>query len=305
MPKGNLSLGIIGLGAVGSRLARRMLAQRGHLVVHDAEYSRAQSLSSSGAVVAPDPKSVAAKSECILLSLPSPEAVAEVMQGDSGLLAGLDAGNVVIDTSTVDPETNRHWAAEVARRGASYLDAPVTCSVTKGGGTAAAEAGELTFLIGGDHAVFERVKPVLQPVGRCFHYLGPVGSGSIMKLISNHLSGIQTMAIAEALNLARACGFTPEETLAVCGDTVAASYVLESIVAERLDNPAGETHFAIKLMGKDHRLAAHLADTQGVSAPINSTVLALCDEMCHKGYGARDNVSAVEFFERHKSEPTR
>ena len=290
--------GLIGLGAVGARLAARLVERFGALAVLDTDEDKLARACALGAHAAADAKSLGKACEVVLLSLPSPAAVKEVMEGPLGLLAGLREGSIVLDTSTLDPDSSVEWARRCERRGARYLDAPITCSITPGGGTAAAACGELTFLVGGERAAFDAVRVVLEALGRRFHHLGPPGSGSVMKLVSNHISGIQTLAIAEALGLAKACGFSSERTLEICADTVADSYVLESIVGARLDNPAGATHFAIELMAKDHRLAEALADRHGIELPLNRRALELCEEMCAAGYARRDNVASVEYFSK-------
>ena len=289
-------LGLIGLGAVGHRLAERLLSRFGQLSVFDIDLDKTKPLVASGAVVATDARQLCASVDVLLLSLPSPAAVVDVMCGPEGVLSGMSAGTIVLDTSTLDPGTSADWAQQARQAGGHYLDAPITCSVTSGGGTAAVESGELTFLVGGDEQAFEQVAEILDALARRVHYLGPAGSGSVMKLVSNHISGIQTIAIAEALNLARACGFSYQRTIDICADTVANSYVLESIVKARLDNPSGVAHFAIELMGKDHRLAQQLARTHDVALPMNDVALNLCDAMCEAGYARRDNVAAVEYF---------
>ena len=291
-------LGLIGLGAVGYRLAARLLKRFGTLALLDRDDERLARVLALGGEAATDARSLAGGCNVVLLSLPSPPAVKEVMEGPEGLLAGIRAGTVVLDTSTVDPDTSREWAGRVARHGAHYLDAPITCSVTPGGGTAAAACGELTFLVGGDRSAFEAVRDVLGALGRRFHHLGPPGSGSVMKLVSNHISGIQTLAIAEALCLAESCGFSAERTLEVCGDTVAGSYVLDGIFGTRLASPHGDAHFAVELMAKDHRLAEALAKSRGIELPMNRRALELCEAMCEAGYARRDNVASVEYLRR-------
>ena len=289
-------LGLIGLGAVGCHLARRLIERFQTLLVLDTDEEKTARAVALGAIASADPKSLTSQVEVVLLSLPNPAAVSEVMTGPRGLLASAREGTIVLDLSTLDPDSSRAWAGEVAERGGSYLDAPVTCSITPGGGTAAAADGELTFLVGGDRGAFEAVQDVLETLGRRFHYLGSAGSGSVMKLVSNHISGIQTLAIAEALSLAAACGFSAEKTLEVCTDTVADSYVLEAIVKARLDTD--KTHFAVELMGKDHRLAQRLAEKHAIELPMNETALALCDRMCEAGYARRDNVASIEYFRK-------
>ncbi len=293
-------LGLVGLGAIGGRLAVRLLERGEDLAVLDRDGEQVARACARGARAETDARSLGSACEVVLLSLPSPESVREVMEGSRGLLLGLRKGAIVIDTSTLDPDTSVEWAARAEERGAHYLDAPMTCNVTAGGGTAAAECGELTFLVGGSRAAFDAVRDVLGTLGRRFHHLGPPGSGSVMKLVSNHISGIQTLAIAEALGLAESCGFSAARTLEICADTVADSYVLNSIVKARLENSTRRTHFAIELMAKDHRLAETLADRQGIELPLNRSALALCEEMCAAGYARRDNVASVEYFRKRK-----
>ena len=293
---GGRHVGLVGLGAVGHRLAARLMDRFGTLVVLDRDDERLANALALGAKAAADARSLAGRSDVVLLSLPSPPAVKEVMEGPRGLLAGIRAGAVVLDTSTLDPDSSVEWAEQVARHGAHYLDAPVTCSTTPGGGTAAAACGELTFLVGGERGAFDAVQDVLGALGRRFHHLGPHGSGSVMKLVSNHISGIQTLAIAEALCLAESCGFAAEQTLEVCGDTVARSYVLEGIFGARLAQVSGDAHFAMELMAKDHRLTEALAARHGIELPMNRRALELCEAMCEAGYARRDNVASFEYF---------
>lgn len=295
--------GLVGLGAVGARLAARLLDRYGTLVVLDADGDRLAAACVLGAQAAADAGSLGTACDVVLLSLPSPAAVKQVMEGPRGLLAGLRKGAVVVDTSTLDPDSSVEWAERVSQRGARYLDAPITCRVTSGGGTSAAARGELTFLVGGERAAFDSVRDVLEALGRRFHHLGAPGSGSVMKLVSNHISGVQTLAIAEALCLAEACGFSPERTLEVCADTVAGSYVLESIVKARLESSAETTHFAIELMAKDHRLTETLAGKHGIELPMNQRALELCDDMCAAGYARRDNIASVEYFRERNTRP--
>jgi len=297
-PDSGRRLGLVGLGAVGGRLAVRLLERFGSLAVLDADPGKLADARARGARAAEDARSLGGSCDVVLLSLPSPAAVAEVMDGARGLLAGIREGAVIVDTSTLAPDASVEWAKRTERRGARYLDAPITCNVTPGGGTAAAACGELTFLVGGAREAFDAVRDVLEALGRRFHHLGAPGSGSVMKLVSNHISGIQTLAIAEALGLAQSCGFSAERTLEICSDTVASSYVLDSIVRARLAGAAESTHFAIELMTKDHRLAASLAGERGVELPMNRRALEICEEMCAAGYARRDNVASVEYFRK-------
>ena len=166
-------LGLIGLGAVGGRLAARLLERFGALAVLDTDEDKLARACALGTHAAADAGSLGSACEVVLLSLPSPAALREVMESPRGLLAGLREGAIVVDTSTLDPRSSVEWAERAGERGASYLDAPITCSVTPGGGTAAAACGELTFLVGGSREAFDSVRDVLEALGRRFHHLGP------------------------------------------------------------------------------------------------------------------------------------
>ena len=292
----SMRVGVIGLGAVGRELAIRLAAGTSALSVYDIDPDVIQSMQADGWSFANSPCDLARTCNCIVLSLPSPQAVREVMTGFNGILAGAAADSIVLDTSTIGPDTSREMAAAAAAANIGYLDAPVTCAVTSGGGVAAARCGELTFLVGGEAQHLERVQPLLATLGRTIHHLGESGAGSTMKLITNHISGVATLAVAEGLALATAVGFEASRTLEVCRDTVASSYVLSEVVQARLGGIAGPASFSIDLMHKDHALAAALGETLGVALPLNNLVRELCAQMSADGYGQRDNVSAVEWF---------
>ena len=294
--QGRPRVGLIGLGAVGARLAVRLANRFETLCAHDRDADRYRVLGDDRLFAAASPRELAGRCDLVVLSLPSPAAVEAVMTAGDGLLSGVAGDLLVLDTSTVDPACSRRMGDAANAAGVAYLDAPVTCSVTAGGGTAAAAAGALTFLVGGPADQLRRARPLLDTLGRRVHHLGPVGSGSLMKLVTNHLSGIQTLAIAEALVLAARAGFSAERTLEVCADTVATSYVLDGIVRPRLQPEPGPAQFAVDLMHKDHVLAAILAGELGVELPLNEVAVALCERMQAAGRGHHDNVACVNFF---------
>ena len=289
-------VGLVGLGAVGARLAGRLRERFDSLAVHDRDPERYSGLTDDRVTAVASPRELATRADLVVLSLPSPAAVEAVMTGENGLLAAAAGGLTVIDTSTVDPGCSRRMGGAAAEAGVAYLDAPITCAVTPGGGTAAAAAGALTFLLGGSSEHLERARPVLDALGRRVHHVGPVGSGSLMKLVTNQLSGIQTLAIAEALVLAAKAGFPAERTLEICADTVASSYVLEGVVRQRLRREPGPAQFSIDLMHKDHLLTATLAAELGAELPMNQVAITLCERMQAAGRGQHDNVAAVNYF---------
>ena len=217
--------GQIGVGRVGRQFATRLLEAMGGPVVHDLDRERLRSLERQGARVAESAMALANEADVILLSLPSPDAVESVVLGPDGLLAGAREGALVIDTSTIDPFTVRRLYEAAADRGVAYLEAPLTSAATGSPGTEAARLGTFTVLAGGDQAAFVRAKPVLDVLGDRIYHLGPAGSGSVMKLVSNQIAAAVSLATAEGLALAAAAGFELETSLEVLCHSVARSYV--------------------------------------------------------------------------------
>ena len=162
-------IGFIGLGVMGGRMAAT-LARAGHsLVVHDVDPAKAGALAAAGATACASPREVAQKSEIVFSSLPLPATVRSVYLGPDGVLEGARPGMVLVDMSTVDPETSRAVSAAATARGVEYLDAPVS------GGYREAETGALVIIVGGDRAAFDRVRDVLAVLGRAFTTRGPPG----------------------------------------------------------------------------------------------------------------------------------
>jgi len=289
-------IGQVGLGTVGIHFARRLMKANGQLIVLDLDQDKARQAAQEGAEVASSPKDLAARSDIVLLSLPSPEAVEAVVMGSNGLLEGARAGTLVIDSSTIDPFTCRKVYDAAAARKVHYLDAPVSSGAPGQGGAEAAKAGSFTFLVGGDKVDFERAKPILEHLGNWFYHLGPPGSGSVMKLISNHISGINTLAIAEGLVLAAAAGFSAERTLEVCQRTVAQSYVMEDIVRPRVATRDFEPGFSVDLMHKDHRLAQDLGRRLNVPMLFNQVALEVWQMIRSQGRGHRDHTECLKFL---------
>ncbi len=294
--KDGVRVGLIGLGAVGHHFATHLMAAHGRLTAHDIAPEAAARAADAGAQIVVSPREVAAASNVVILSLPSPNAVEEVMRGPEGVLSGAGKGALVIDTSTVGPETSR--AVEVAARanGVDYLDAPLTTAQAGGASTEGAAAGTATFLVGGTADAFARARPFLDLLGGSAHHLGPSGAGSVVKLITNHISGIELLVYAEAQAIASSAGISAEALLDVVDDTIAKSYVLRELIDPRVRARDFEPGFSIDLMHKDHRLAGELARVGGVEAPFNDLALELWAQMRAAGRGGKDHVEAVNFI---------
>ena len=289
-------LGQIGLGSVGQHFAARLLSAYGELWVFDIDDDRLRRLEGLGATPLPCARALAERCDTILLSLPTPEAVETVFFAADGILAGMREGTLVVDTSSIDPPTCEKVYAAARDRGASYLDAPVTSGAPGSAGAKAAESGTFTFLVGGSPSDFERAKPILSHLGAEFLHLGATGSGCVMKLVTNHISGIHTLALAEGLVLAVAAGFDLDQVLDVCRKSVANSYVLEDVLIPRVERGQFEPGFSVDLIGKDQRLAGELGERFGVSTAFNQLALQTWQRMQALGRGRKDHVDCINYL---------
>ena len=286
-------IGQIGLGAVGLPFARRLRAAFGGLRVFDLKPARVRAARRFGATGARSPEDVAQRSDVIVLSLPDPDAVQTVMEGETGVLAGAAPGTLVIDTSTVDP-----WTSEAMHRAARahrlrYLDSPVTSGEPGFAGVEGAVSGTFTVLVGGRKADFEAARPVLRVLGKYIEHLGPAGAGSVMKLISNHVAGIGTWAVAEGLALAAASGVPALKAIDVLGRTVAQSYVMADDTRPRIESGDFEPGFSVDLYHKDLGLAGRLGRALDVPLLFNQLAMEMFQLMRSQGRGGRSHVDCV------------
>lgn len=288
-----LRYGQIGVGALGHHFALKLRETFGSLTVHDIDVDRIASLEGQGIDVAESAKTLAAECDVVILSLPNPAVVEAVMGGDDGVLAGAAAKTLVIDTSSIDPHTSRRMHASAKRCDVRYLEAPLTSAHPGSAGVAAAKDGSFTVLVGGEAADFEDARPVLELIGHRALHLGPVGSGSVMKLISNQISGISYIAIAEGLSLAAAAGFSAETTLDVLSQSVARSYALDDDLAPRVRAQDYSPSFTTDLMYKDQHLAAELARKLKVPMPLNALAVETYQVLRAKGRGGLHCIDVV------------
>src|SRR5277367_6378995 len=254
------TVGLIGLGLMGKPMGRNLLKAGFPLVVWNRTSAKADDLVREGAKLAANPREVAAQVDVLVTIVSDPPALEEVLWGVNGALAALRAGSTLIDSSTISPALARREAAACAERGVDFLDAPVT------GGTWGAEKGELVFMVGGKAEVLDRVKPVLEAVGKKFFLLGPNGAGQIVKLAMNLLLALQVDALAESLALVTAAGVPGEKLVEVMQSSMARSGVLD-VKAPLMLKGEFPASFPLRLMHKDVRLALELALEKGVTLP--------------------------------------
>ncbi len=254
-------LGFIGLGAMGGRMASRLLAAGYDVTVYNRTRERTRPLEERGAKVATTPGGLAAGVEVLLSSVADDAALEEVMFGPDGALAAARPGTVFLEMSTVSPGASRRLHDAASPRGLAVLDAPVS------GSTPQAEQGQIVIFVGGDEKLYHRCEPILAVLGKELFYMGPAGSGTATKLCVNSLLGVGVQALAEAIALGLKSGLPRERFLQVLGDTA----VLSPSQKSKLENArTGEypATFPLRLMFKDFSLVAQRAMELSMAMPV-------------------------------------
>ncbi|WP_094584849.1 NAD(P)-dependent oxidoreductase [Synechococcus sp. BO 8801] len=287
-------VGFIGLGALGAPMAANLLAQGFALTVHNRHRDRELPLAVAGATRAATPAAAARGAAVLALCLSDDAAVAAVLLGEGGdgdgaAVAGLAPGALVVDFSTIAPQTSRAMAAALAERGVAYLDEPVT------GGTEGARAGTLSVLVGGAAADLERARPLLEAVGRTITAIGPVGAGQAAKAVNQVLVAGSYAAVAEALALGQRLGLPMEEVRQALLGGAAGSWALEHRGGAMLrgEFPLG---FRLRLHRKDLAIALEAAAAGGLGLPVAELVAAMEDDLIAAGHGDEDVSALARWF---------
>lgn len=278
-----LRVAVIGTGRMGTAMVGRLAGAGHHLTVHNRTRAKAEAVAARhDAAVAPTPREAVREADVVLVSLADDAAVRAAYGGPDGLVAGLAAGQVVADTSTVDPETLRGLEAAVVAAGAALLDTPVSGSVST------VEAGALLVMAGGDAAALERARPALEAIASRIVHLGPLGAGATMKLVVNAMVHALNGALAEVLVLAEKAGLDR----ACAYDVIAASAVGAPFVAYKRDaylSPEGTpVAFALNLVAKDLALADALAARVAAPMPQLATNREVVQRAVAAGLGDAD-----------------
>ena len=260
-----VTLGFIGLGNMGRRIARRLLKHGYDLRAYDRDQTKAEALSAAGAVAALTIAELAQAADVILSCLTNDEAVQEVYQGSMGVLANARPGTLVLEMSTIFPNTSRELYNRGAEHGLQVLDVAIS------GSTPAAEQGSLILLVGGEAKQFEEAQPLFQTISlRSFH-VGSAGAGTTMKLVVNTLLGVSMQAIAEAIALGEKAGIDRTRLLDILSQTA----VIAPAHLGKLTRAAHEDYspqFPLRLMNKDFHLI--LKEAELLNVPMPATVAA-------------------------------
>jgi 3-hydroxyisobutyrate dehydrogenase-like beta-hydroxyacid dehydrogenase len=280
----NSRLGFVGIGYMGRPIARRLLESGFKLTAYDRDHEKAQELIPYGGTVAQSVSELSSSCNVVLSCLPSDGAVLEIYRGNDGVFAHAHGGSVVIDMSTVYPETSQELSKLGSARGVEVLD------VTISGSTPTAENGLLTLFGGGDEERFDSAESIFRVIAKKYFYLGPSGSGATMKLVVNTLLGIGMQAIAEAVALGEKAGLDRNRLLDVLSQTavVAPAHAGKLQRAKKSDY---SPQFPIRLMNKDFGLILNLAAAVGARMPAAGAAFEINARQADEG--AEQDFSAV------------
>ena len=276
-----VKIGFIGLGNMGSRIARRLLDHGYQLSVYDRDLAKASG--EQGSVVAKDTRELARNVDVVLSCLSNDEAVRSVYTGSDGVFAGARSGTIVLEMSTISPDTSRELHRLGARGGVDVLDVAIS------GSTPAAEQGILTLLVGGNPEIFRAAEPIFQAVAKRYFLLGGSGSGTAMKLVVNTLLGVGMQAIAEAVVLGEKAGLDRERLLEVLSQTaVIAPAHVGKLARAALNDYSPQ--FPLRLMNKDFQLILAAAAQEHLHMPVTEAAFYVnADELANHELAQNDD----------------
>jgi 3-hydroxyisobutyrate dehydrogenase len=279
---------LLGLGVMGHGMAQNLLKTGFQLMVYNRTRSKAEDLARQGAQVADTPRAAATRAEIVLSMVGDDIASRAVWLGDDGALAGMQPGALAVECSTLSLDWVRELAALAAERDIAFLDSPVT------GSKDAAEAGELRLLVGGDAAVLERARPVLEAISRRVDRFGPTGAGATIKLINNLMGGVQAAVLAEGLALAERAGLDMEQVVAFIINAAPGSPLVKGKAARMAHRDYADTQFALKWMHKDTTYALRAADEYGVPMPTLAAAREVYRIARNRGLDDADFAAVIE-----------
>lgn len=282
------TIGFIGLGGMGSRMAGRLIDDDFPVIVYNRNWKRAEAMAERGATIAGSPRELAQRSKFVLSSLSDDAAVEAMMFAPDGALAGAKPDTVIIEMSTIYPATSLALHHAAAAKGIAALDAPVSGSLPQ------AEQGQLVIFVGGDAEAHRQARPILDVLGKESFHMGPAGSGATMKLVVNALLGLGVQALAEAIALGEKSGLDRPRLLEVLGQTAVVSPAQKA----KLENARKDDYpptFPARLMFKDYGLVFRRAAEVLVPMPATAAAQQVCaaERAAQAAAGKDEDFSAV------------
>jgi len=284
-------LGFLGLGIMGYRMAGHLLKAGHDVALWSHTGSKAQQLAKSGKGTAcATPREVAERSDVIFYCVGDTAMAREITIGPGGLIETVRKDAIICDCSSIAPDASIELNAAFAAKGAHFLDSPVT------GSTGGAEKATLTFMVGGDKAVFDRAKPYMEIMGKLFYYCGPAGQGLKAKVTQNLVGASILQCFAEGLVLATKAGIAPELMIEILENSAAKSGIA-SYKAPFVLNRDFVTNFSAKWMHKDVGFALDLAESLNLPLPVTAVTHQMLQAAMAKGWGDDDFCSTIRVLE--------
>jgi 2-hydroxy-3-oxopropionate reductase len=284
-----MKIGFIGLGIMGTPMALH-LANAGHTLYVHTRSQVPEAIGAAGGKRCENAAAVAREAEVIFTMVPDTPDVEAVLFGENGVASGLSKGKVVVDMSSISPMATKGFAKRINELGCDYIDAPVS------GGEVGAKAGSLTIMCGGDEAVFERIRPLLELMGKNITLVGGNGDGQTTKVANQIIVALNIAAVSEALVFASKAGADPAKVRQALMGGFAASRILE-VHGERMIKRTFNPGFRIKLHQKDLNLALQGAREIGVSLPQTANAAQLMQACAAHGLGELDHSALVQALE--------
>ena len=290
------TIGFIGLGNMGLPMAQNLL-KAGHQVQgFDVGMAQMDALAASGGVAAASVKAAVGGAEVVITMLPAGQHVRDVYTGADGVLSAAGGNTLLIDSSTIDVESARAVAAAAEKKGLAMLDAPVS------GGTGGAQAGTLTFMVGGSDVAFDRAKPILEKMGKTIVHAGGAGNGQAAKICNNMILGISMIAVSEAFVLAEKLGLDAQKLFDISSKSSGQCWSMTTycpapgIVPSSPANRDYKAGFTAAMMLKDLKLAQDAAKAAHAKTPLGADAESIYASYVDSGEGARDFSGVIRFI---------
>lgn len=283
-------VGFIGLGIMGKPMSKNLLKAGIDLTVYDIDKKSVSIIEQAGAKTANTPKELAEKTNIIITMVPNASIVEAILTGTDGIIYGLQENTIIIDMSSISPIDSMKFAKIIQDKHCHFLDAPVS------GGEIGAINATLAFMVGGDEAIVEKVKPIFKILGQSITVVGPNGSGSVTKLANQIMVNLNIAAVAEALTLATKAGADPQKVFEAVRHGFAGSAVLEEkapMMYSRNFKAGGPIYINLK----DITNVMHTADNLSISLPLTAILKEIMHSLKATGHLNDDHSSIVNYYE--------
>ncbi len=287
----NPVLGFIGLGTMGLPMSGHLVRAGYRVLGFDPSPEALSAATAQGLTACADAAAVGRQAQIVFTCLPSQKVVRATVDA---LIASMAPGGIIVDCSTISPLLAGELAADAGKHNLGLLDAPLS------GAGSGAQAATLSIMVGGDQAVFERVRPLFEFMGKNIFYLGAIGAGQTAKLCQNLILVSTLSGVMESIALGRAVGVEPQRLLEVMDTCLAPTRVMDVLVKPKFDGrvPFDHTTDGLTMIGKDITLVRELAERVGLMLPIGSHIQSLYRQAIDKGYGRQDLLAWYELIEK-------